>query len=183
MCLRANCTNHVLSSVQRQCEPTSVLAQNSKCNSVPMEEPSTLQYLLRATSSCLIISNVAPFYDSTSWGVSATKTRQSKVRQSLCEHLGTPRPWRQSLRGRLGKPWQCLAWGQLGANMSQHGPTWSHLEANLRSTWANLGRRGPTWPELGPTWAKFGPNLAPLELNVSPTWPNLGSTWVQLGLT
>ena len=103
VCLRANCTNHVLSSVQRQCEPTSVLAQNSKCNSVPMEEPSTLQYLLRATSSCLIISNVAPFYDSTSWGVSATKTRQSKVRQNLCEHFGTPRPWRQSLRGRPGK--------------------------------------------------------------------------------
>ena len=79
------------------------VSKKSKCNSVPMEKPSTLQYLRRATSLCLIVSNVAPFYDSTSWGVCATKARPSKVRQSLCEHLGTPRPWRQSLRGRPGK--------------------------------------------------------------------------------
>ena len=159
MCLRANCTNHVLASVKRQCRPISLLAKKSKCNSVPMEKPSTLQYLLRATSSCLIISNVAPFYDSTSWGVSATKTRPSKVRQSLCEHLGTPRPWRQSLRGRSGNPRRHLrGWAIMGPTWGQHGPTEANLgryRGQQGPTWASLGQHGPTWNDLrvnlGPT--------------------------------
>ena len=55
------------------------------------------------------------------------------------------------------------SWGQLGANMSQHGPTWTNLGQH-GSTWNQHGAHlGPTWRQLGTNWAqhesKVGANL------------------------
>ena len=71
--------------------------------------------------------------------------------------------------------------GQLGANMSQLEPTWSHLGAHLGPTWAKLGQLGPTCANLGPTWGQLGTNLEPTWGALGPTWGNMGPTWHQLG--
>ena len=119
------------------------------------------------------------------------KTRPSKVRQSLCEHLGTPRPWRQSLRGRPGNPRRHLrGCAVMGPTWGQHEPAWANLRryrGQQGPTWASLGQHGPIWGDLGvnlgPTWDQLGPTCA----NMEPTWSqlgaNLGPTWGELGPT
>ena len=49
---------------------------------------------------------------------------------------------------------------KLRANMSQFGPTWGHLGANIRPTRANLDKLGPTGANLVPTWGQLGVILA-----------------------
>ena len=60
-------------------------------------------------------------------------------------------------------------WGQLGASLVQHGPTWHQLGVNLGLTWANLGQLVPLWDQLRPTWANMNqrrPTWGQLESNI-----------------
>ena len=81
------------------------------------------------------------------------------------------------------------SWGQLGVNMSQHGPTWGYLGAILGLSWACLDQLGPTWANMGPTWGQLGATWGNLG-QLGPTWGLLrparanmsqrGPTWGQL---
>ena len=72
---------------------------------------------------------------------------------------------------------------QLAANMSQHGPTWSHLGAHLVRTWANLGQLEPTWVNMRQLGVNLGPTYGQLGANLDPHGPTLGQLGHNLGPT
>eukprot|EP00973_Karenia_brevis_P077082 10705842-Karenia_brevis.AAC.1 len=60
------------------------------------------------------------------------------------------------------------------------GPSYDHVEAELRSkypSWAKLGQVGPNWTQVGPSWAKLGPSWTKL----GPSWDQVAANWDQVG--
>ena len=91
------------------------------------------------------------------------------LRQSLRAHHGKPRPERQSLRGRLGKPWRHVGrWAtsehqrqSLRGHLAKPKPQRQSLRGRLGKPGCHFGKlaiMGPAGLQHEPTWAHLGPS-------------------------
>ena len=71
--------------------------------------------------------------------------------------------------------------GNLTCKITNLGPTWDHLGANLSPKWSQEGPRwsqgGPSWSQVGPSWANLGQLGAKLGAKLGPSWQQNRKKW------